>query len=157
MAHAQIPTQNHEKHPLHGVFCRTETFSFVWSHLLLVLAPGLRVPFLSGNSSLVQVSSGPFPIFYQIRGIWSYFRPVIHLELNFVQDDRHGSICNVLHAATPSSVTRNTEVAVSSTAFSRPVYRFALHEISSLITQDCSAMLRFLCFHMKLKILFQFL
>jgi hypothetical protein len=47
---------------------------------------------------LVPTSSRLFPTFYQIRCIWSYVGYFIHLDLSFVQGDRYGSICILLHA-----------------------------------------------------------
>lgn len=95
---------------------------------VLLMYRNFQVPFIVGlspwamrlfrNSFLVPLSSSPFPIFYHIQGIWSYVKVLNPSGIEFCAGCRYGSICNLLHAAMPSSLTRNIKVAVSSTAFS---------------------------------------
>ena len=70
------------------------------SHLLIVDLCAWAIGVLFRKLSPVPMSSRLLPTFYSIRFSVSGFvlRDKIHLELNFVQGDRCGSICVLLHA-----------------------------------------------------------
>ena len=77
-----------------------KSFSFMRFHLLILDLSAWAIGVLFRKLSPVPMSSRLLPTFCSIRFSVSGFtlRSLIHLDLNFVQGDRYGSICILLHA-----------------------------------------------------------
>lgn len=66
---------------------------------LLFLVPGLSVQEVS--SCAITFRAIAHFLFYLVQCIWFFLlRSLIHLELGFVQGDKYGFICILLHKAT---------------------------------------------------------
>ena len=54
--------------------------------------------FCSGSCRLCHAFENYFPLFYQVQCTCFILRSLIHLDLSFVQGDKYGSVCILLHA-----------------------------------------------------------
>ena len=81
-------------------FVLQKLFSFMRSHFLKVDLHAQAIRVLFSKLSPVPMCSRQFPTFSSVRLSISLLimRSLIHLNLNFVQGDRYGSICILLHA-----------------------------------------------------------
>jgi hypothetical protein len=81
-------------------FALQKLFSFMRSHLSIVDLRAWAIGVLFGKISPVLMCSRLFLTFFSIRFSISGFmwRSLIHLDLSFVQGDKNGSICILLHA-----------------------------------------------------------
>jgi len=82
------------------VLCLKEAFWFTRSHLLIVDLSARAVGVLFRKSSPVPMHSRLLHTFPSIRFsvFSSVLMPWVHLDLRFMQGDRYGSICILLHA-----------------------------------------------------------
>jgi hypothetical protein len=81
-------------------FALQKIFGFMRFHLSIVDQRALASDVLFRKFSPVSVCSRLFPIFFFISFSVSSFmwRSLIYLDLSFVQGDKNGSICILLHA-----------------------------------------------------------
>ena len=85
--------------PLGSFFCLTEAFRFHEVHLLIANLSAYDSDALFRKMSPVPMRSRLLTTFSSIRfSVFSFMlRSLIHLDLSFVQGDKYGSICILLH------------------------------------------------------------
>jgi hypothetical protein len=81
-------------------FALQKLCNFMRSHLSIPVHTVLAIAVLFRNLSPVPICSRLFPTFSSISFSVSVFMwsSLTHLDLSFVQGDKNGSICNLLHA-----------------------------------------------------------
>lgn len=84
------------------LFTIQKFFTFMRVHLLTIVLNACAIDFLTRKSFIVTMNLRLFPTFSPIRfRIFNLMlRSFVHMELRFMQCDKDGSICIILHDAT---------------------------------------------------------